>query len=55
MMQEPSKCCKRESKYHIIYDCGVSSPDQELILCEHHYQLNEAFQRNIKSIKEIKN
>lgn len=55
MMQKPSKCCKRPGKYHIIYDCGGSSPDQEVILCNYHYNLDPAFQRNIKSIEEIKN
>jgi len=51
--REPRKCCKRQSKYNIVYDCGPES--QALILCEYHYGLHPAFQRNIKTIEEIKN
>jgi len=46
------KCCKRPSKYEIIYDCGPD-PDQNLILCEYHYNLDPAFSRNIKTIKDL--
>ena len=51
-MSESRKCCKRESKYHIIYDCGLS--DQDLILCDYHYNLHPSFKQHIKSIEELK-
>lgn len=53
MNQESRKCCNRPSKYHVIYDCGLD--DQDLTLCDYHYNLHEAFKKNIKSIEEIKN
>ena len=52
-MQEPRRCCKRPAKYDIVYDCGPE--EQHLILCEYHYGLDPAFQRNIKKMKELKN
>ena len=51
-LEEVRKCCKGFGKYYIVYDCGPD-PDQELILCEYHYGLDPAFQRNIKSMKEL--
>ena len=51
MIQEPRRCCKRQAKYRIIYDCGPE--DQELVLCEYHYGLSPAFKRNIKDIKDV--
>lgn len=53
LMQKPPKCCNRPGKYEITYDCGPN-PDQKLILCEFHYNLESVFQRNIKKIEEIK-
>ena len=47
------KCCNKQGKFEIVYDCGIGI--QELVICEHHYNLDPVFQRNIKSIKEIKN
>ena len=52
-MNKTSRCCKRFGKYHIVYDCGPD-PDQEIILCEYHYSLDPAFQRNIKKIEALK-
>ena len=52
-MTDSRICCQRPSKYHIIYDCGSS--DQDMILCEYHYNLHESFKQNIRSIEEIKN
>lgn len=46
------KCCNKPSKYEIVYDCSPD-PDQELTLCEYHYNLDPAFSRNIKTIKEL--
>ena len=51
-MRELRRCCKRSAKYQIVYDCGQE--DQELILCDYHYNLDPAFQRNIKKIEEVK-
>lgn len=45
--------CSRKPKYEIIYDCGIEN--QEIILCDYHHTSDSVFQRNIKSIKEIKN
>ena len=45
------KCCKKPAKYHIIYDCGLD--DQDLILCDYHYNRDSVFQRNIKSMERI--
>jgi len=51
MKQEYRRCCKRPGTKRIIYDCGIE--DQELILCEHHYNLDPAFQRKIKKMEDI--
>lgn len=51
MIQEPRRCCKRPATKRIIYDCGIG--DQELILCDYHYNLDPAFQRNIKKIEDV--
>jgi len=49
----PRVCCKkRPAKYKIVYDWPPEP--EEVILCEYHYNLDPAFQRNIKSIEEIK-
>jgi len=48
------KCCKRKATREITYDCG-SGEEKGIILCNYHYDLDPAFQRNIKKIKEIKN
>jgi hypothetical protein len=44
--------CKNPVKYSIIYDGGESS-DQELSLCESHYDSNPVFQKYILKIVEI--
>jgi len=46
------KCCKNIAKYHITYDCGLE--DQELFLCDYHYNSNDVFKKFIKVIEEIK-
>lgn len=51
-MNQIRKCCKRPGRYQIKYDCG-RVPDQELILCEFHYNSDPVFQRNIKTMKEF--
>ena len=53
--EQAIRCCNnRPAKYDIVYNCGPNK-DQHLILCKYHYGLDSAFQRNIKTIKEIKN
>lgn len=52
MTQETArKCCNRPSKYYIVYDCGPE--EQELILCQYHYDLDPSFKQYIKKIEEL--
>ena len=51
--REPRKCCKRPGTRKIVYDCGTN--DEELILCDFHYNLDPVFQKHIRTIEEIKN
>ena len=51
---EPRKCCDRQAKYTIRYDCGPAG-DQELNICAYHYNSHEVFRRNIKAMEEIGN
>lgn len=57
MTPQKRKChgigCQRPVKFRVLYDCGRSG-DQELILCADHYTSDDSFQRNIRSIEELK-
>jgi len=46
------RCCQNPPRYDIVYDCDPDE-DQNLILCSYHYNLDPAFSRNIKSMKEL--
>ena len=43
--------CKKLPKWHLVYDAGIG--EQDLILCEFHYNSDKVFQRNIKTIEEV--
>ena len=43
--------CKEKPKYEIIYDSGTH--DQNLVLCQKHYDSNPVFKKNIKKIQEL--
>jgi len=53
---EPICCCflncKEIPNKSIIYDCGPN-PNQELVICNKHYESNEVFRQFIKKIEEI--
>ena len=51
-MPKVVRCCRRPATKQIIYDSG--DKDQELILCDYHFNLDPAFQRNIKKLTELK-
>ena len=45
--------CAGLVQYEISYDVGVNG-NQDLVLCEKHYQSDPVFQQNILSIREVK-
>jgi len=45
--------CKEKPKYDITYDSGTH--DQNLVLCQKHYDSNPVFKQHVKKIEEIKN
>ena len=46
------KCCDNKPKYQIVYDIGLKS--SEWLLCKNCYGSNPVFQKNIKTITEVK-
>ena len=45
------RLCKKLPKWNAVYDSGIG--EQNLILCEFHYNSDKVFQRNIKTIEEV--
>lgn len=46
------KCCDNKTKYQIVYDIGLEK--SEWLLCKSHYDSDHVFQKNIKTITELK-
>ena len=46
------KCCNNKTKYQIVYDIGLEK--SEWLICKSHFESIAVFQKNIKTITEVK-
>jgi len=54
MNKEIPRCCKtRPERYRVKYSCGQNA-DEEIIICDFHFNLSPIMKEHIKKIEEIK-
>jgi len=48
-----NRCCKtRPERHRVKYSCG-ENPDEEMILCDYHFNLSPIMKEHIKKIEDF--